>query len=149
MSKLICILSLMLQIVLFSPMAHSADEGDELYRTFGERAGLVKLMDSFMDGLLADTRMAPFFRNAKHDQVKKQLVDQFCELIGGPCEYAGEDMKSIHLNLAITAGDFNALVEVLQMAMDQQGIKFSDQNRLLAKLAPMHRAIITPRGAGG
>ena len=36
----------------------------------------------------------------------------------------------------------NALVEVLQDTMDAQGIPFRDQNRLLARLAPMHREII-------
>jgi hemoglobin len=34
-------------------------------------------------------------------------------------------------------------VEVLQGAMDAQGIAFSAQNQLLAKLAPMHRDVIT------
>lgn len=38
---------------------------------------------------------------------------------------------------------FNALVEVLQSAMDAQGIPFAQQNRLLALLAPMHRDVIT------
>jgi hemoglobin len=33
-------------------------------------------------------------------------------------------------------------VEVLQDTMDAQGIPFRDQNRLLARLAPMHREII-------
>ncbi len=147
MSKLFSILLLSLPIALISPIAHAAEEGDALYRAFGERAGLVKLMDRFMDGLLADKRMAPFFRDAKHEQTKKQLVSQFCELIGGPCEYTGDDMKSIHMKMTISAADFNALVEVLQIAMAEQGIAFADQNRLLAKLAPMHRAIITPTDA--
>ena len=43
----------------------------------------------------------------------------------------------------ITKGNFNALVEVLQQAMDAQGIAFGAQNRLLARLAPMHRDVIT------
>jgi hemoglobin len=63
--------------------------------------------------------------------------------MGGPCVYKGADMKSIHSNLDITKGDFNALVEVLQQAMDAQGIAFSAQNQLLALLAPMHRDVIT------
>jgi hemoglobin len=71
------------------------------------------------------------------------LVDQFCVTLGGPCVYKGADMKSSHANLDITKGDFNALVEVLQAAMDAQGIPYAAQNRLLALLAPMHRDVIT------
>jgi hemoglobin len=52
-------------------------------------------------------------------------------------------MREVHADLDINKGDFNALVEVLQRAMDAQGIPFSQQNRLLALLAPMHRDIIT------
>jgi hemoglobin len=70
-------------------------------------------------------------------------VDQFCQVMGGPCIYKGADMKSSHANLDITKADFNALVEVLQHTMDAQGIPFREQNKLLARLAPMHRDTIT------
>jgi hemoglobin len=75
--------------------------------------------------------------------LKSQLVDQICQVSGGPCEYKGPDMKVAHSNMDITKTDFNALVEVLQKSMDAQGIAFSSQNQLLAKLAPMHRDVIT------
>ena len=116
---------------------------DTLYKTFGEKPGLVKLMDDFMVRLLADPRTGPHFKPANQQRVKEQLVDQFCVVSGGPCEYKGADMKSSHANLDITKADFNALVEVLQHAMDAQGIPFRDQNKLLARLAPLHRDTIT------
>ena len=114
-----------------------------LFDTFGGKAGLVKLMDDFMVRLLADPRTGPHFKPANQQRVKEQLVDQFCFVMGGPCVYKGADMKSAHANLDITKGDFNALVEVLQQAMGAQGIAFPAQNQLLAKLAPMHRDVIT------
>ncbi len=118
---------------------------DALYKALGEKPGLVKLMDDFMVRLLADPRTGPHFKPANQQRVKEQLVDQFCVVSGGPCEYKGADMKSSHANLDITKSDFNALVEVLQQAMDAQGIAFNSQNQLLAKLAPMHRDTITVR----
>ena len=123
-------------------MAQTAP-ADTLYKTFGEKPGLVKLMDDFMVRLLADPRTGPHFKPANQQRVKEQLVDQFCVVSGGPCEYKGADMKSSHANLDITKSDFNALVEVLQQAMDAQGIAFSSQNQLLAKLAPMRRDVVT------
>lgn len=114
-----------------------------LLETFGGKTGLVSLMDDFMVRLLADPRTGPHFRPANQQRVKEQLVDQFCTVMGGPCVYKGADMKSVHGNLDITKGDFNALVEVLQRAMDAQGIPFGAQNQLLALLAPMHRDVIT------
>ncbi len=74
--------------------------------------------------------------------MKAQLVAQFCELSGGPCKLKGPDMKTVHQDIDIRKGDFNALVEVLQQAMREQQVPFSVQNKLLAKLAPMHRDIV-------
>jgi len=48
----------------------------------------------------------------------------------------------VHEGFDIDRASFNALVEVLQEAMDAQGIPFSAQNKLLAQLAPMHRDIV-------
>lgn len=45
--------------------------------------------------------------------------------------------------LGLDRADFNALVEDLQIAMNQRGIPFRSQNKLLAVLAPMHREVIT------
>lgn len=114
-----------------------------LYQSFGEKAGLIKLMDDFVPRLQADARTGPHFKSANVPNLKMQLVDQICQVTGGPCVYKGADMKSAHGSMDITKADFNALVEVLQMSMDAQGISFSNQNQLLAKLAPMHRDVIT------
>lgn len=123
--------------------ATSSEPGDDsLYRAFGAQPGLVRLMDDFMVRLLADARMNPFFKEVDHQHVKDQLVAQLCEVSGGPCKFRGPDMKKAHSGMDITKADFNALVEVLQLSMDAQGIAFSVQNRMLARLAPMHREII-------
>ncbi len=127
-------------------MASTAPAFPELlpvFKQFGEEAGLVKLMDVFMDKMLADPRMRPFFENTDQAKVKKHLVEQFCVILGGQCTYTGRDMKSSHSALGINRANFNALVEDLQWAMNKQGIPFRAQNKLLAKLAPMHREIET------
>ena len=125
--------------------AQTASQNDQLYKAFGEKAGLVTLMDDFMVRLLADPRTGPHFKPANQQRVKEQLVDQLCSLAGGPCVYKGADMKSAHANLDIKKSDFNALVEVLQQSMDAKGISFRTQNQMLALLAPMHRDAITVR----
>jgi len=125
--------------------AQTASQNDQLYKAFGEKAGLVTLMDDFMVRLLADPRTGPHFKPSNQQRVKEQLVDQLCVLGGGPCVYKGADMKSAHANLDIKKSDFNALVEVLQQSMDAKGIPFRTQNQMLALLAPMHRDTITVR----
>jgi hemoglobin len=127
------------------PASHTVDTVPQspLFVSFGGMTGLTQLIDNFMVLLLADARTSVHFQPSNQQRVKEQLKDQFCFVLGGPCVYRGADMQSAHANLDITKSAFNALVEVLQKAMDAQGIPFSVQNQLLAKLAPMHRDVIT------
>lgn len=127
------------------PMPTPTMATDALYKSFGEKQGLTKLMDDFMVRLLADPRTGPHFKEAKQQRLKEQLVEQFCQVTGGPCKYKGADMQTAHRDFDIKKSDFHALVEVLQQSMDAQGIPFRAQNQLLAQLAPMHREVITVR----
>lgn len=110
---------------------------------FGGEAGLTALMETFMTGLLANQLTGPSFANADQVRVKRQLTEQFCVILGGDCTYTGRDMRSSHVGQNIDRSQFYALVEVLQVAMDKHDIPFRAQNKLLAKLAPMHREIVT------
>ena len=115
---------------------------DALYQQLGGQAGLLALTDDFMVRLLADPRMNPFFKDVDSLQFKQRLAAQFCEVSGGPCRLKEPDMKKAHAGVDITRTDFNALVEVLQHSMEARGMAFTTQNRLLARLAPMHRDIV-------
>lgn len=127
-------------------MAASAPRDPALkpvFEQFGGKPGLVALMNDFMDTMMADARTQPYFANADRQHIKAELVDQFCVILDGPCTYTGKDMQKAHRNLGINRAAFNALVEDLQTAMNKHHIPFRAQNKLLAKLAPMHSAVIT------
>ena len=59
------------------------------FKAFGEKAGLVNIMEDFMVNLLKDPRTKTFFENADQQRIKEQLVEQFCFILNGPCEYKG------------------------------------------------------------
>ena len=114
-----------------------------LYQALGEKPGITRLVDDFVNRVVKDPRIGGHFKDTKPVALKESLTDQICQLSGGPCHNEGADLKSAHADMDINKGHFNALVEVLQSAMDAQGIPFAQQNRLLALLAPMHRDVIT------
>lgn len=142
MNNLLRLFAVILMLAAHAQPHAQVRTNDALYQELGGQPGLVKLMDDFMTRLLADPRMKPFFKDVDHKHVKAQLVAQICEVSGGPCKLKGPDMKKAHAGMDITKRDFNVLVEVLQDSMKAQGIDFSTQNQLLARLAPMHRDII-------
>ena len=114
-----------------------------VFEQFGGKAGIDALMEDFMIKLIEDPRTRDYFSEADQKHIKAMLAEQFCVILGGPCTYTGKSMKEAHAKLAINKGGFNALVEDLQLAMDMHKIPFRAQNKLLAKLAPMHREVVT------
>ena len=115
---------------------------DSLYLAWGRTAGIQVVMDDFFTRLQADARTGPHFKDAGRKHLVKQLTDQLCQQAGGPCVYDGPTMAEAHRGMQIGKADFNALVELLQSSMQARGIPFSAQNRMLARLAPMHRDIL-------
>jgi hemoglobin len=113
-----------------------------VYQAFGEKAGLTAIMEDLMINLVSDARTRPYFADADQKHVKEMLVEQFCVILGGPCTYTGKGMKETHAKLAVNQAAFMALVEDLQKAMDQHHVPFRAQNKLLEKLAPMHREVV-------
>ena len=135
------------ETITHSPnLGNTPMQGTETFEAFGGKARLVKIMDDFMIGLVADPRTTQFFNNEKQAFVKAMLVEQMCELMNGGCKYPGRDMKSSHANMKVNREGFNALVEQFQFAMDKHNVPFSAQNKLLAKLAPMYRDIESTTG---
>ncbi len=124
-----------------SPSA-SAQSTDPLFDALGGRAGIVAITDDLVTLLAADPKIGSFFAHTDLPELKRQLADQFCAVAGGPCVYAGATMKKAHDDMHIRRADFNRLVELLQLAMDAHNVPFAEQNRLLARLAPMHRDVI-------
>lgn len=105
--------------------------------------GINRIVDDFVDRVAKDPRIEGIFRARDDVRFRRTLKEQFCYILNGGCDYTGMDMVSSHKDHAVTTAEFNALVENLQDAMDAEGVPFRMQNKLLAKLAPMHDEIVT------
>ncbi|MBS0361896.1 MAG: group 1 truncated hemoglobin [Proteobacteria bacterium] len=117
-------------------------EGDRMWKAFHEQAGVDHVVDETVDLSLADPRISDIFKSHDMVRLRRTLKEQFCYILGGGCAYSGRDMKAVHKDMGLQNADFNALVEHLQIAMDHEKIGFRDQNRFLAKLAPMQRTTV-------
>ncbi len=125
-----------------SPTVPVITDDTGLFDTFGGREGLTKIMNDVMPRWVKNPRTRPFFESSDQERIKRQLVEQFCVIMKGPCEYSGRSMAEAHRGLNVNEGAFYALVEELQRSMNAMNVPFAAQNRLIAALAPMHRDII-------
>jgi hemoglobin len=109
---------------------------------FGGKDGIRKITDRLVDLSIDDPRISEIFKGQDMVRLRRTLFEQFCYILAAGCDYSGRDMRSAHADMGLERNDLNALVENLQKAMAEQKIPFSAQNRLLAKLAPMERAVL-------
>lgn len=116
---------------------------DSLFQQLGGQAGVTRIADQSVTLFLADPRVKDDFDNINLDRLKQRLADQFCQIAHGPCVYRGRSMAEVHAGLDLTRAKFNAVAEDVQTAMEQIGIPYWTQNRLMVLLAPMQREVVT------
>jgi hemoglobin len=126
-----------------NPAGAAPIRGDRVFRAFHGEEGIDRIIDDFVGRITTDPRISERFQNANLVRLRLELKAQVCYLTGGPCEYTGKDMKTAHAGMGLENRDFNALAEDLQKSMDRERVSFPAQNRLLARLAPMQRAIVS------
>jgi len=120
-----------------------------LFDSMGGEPVLRAAVDRFADIVVADDRINFTFAEADMSKFKKLLFEQLCNISDGPCAYTGRDMRTAHAKLGINTAEFNALAEDLYIALGKAGVPYRLQNKLMARLAPMKRDIVRPRGASG
>ncbi len=126
-------------VVLAAAPAWAADT---LFDSLGGQPGIAAIARNAVAIYTNDLRVRADFDNINPDRLRSRLADYLCQLAGGPCAYRGRSMLAAHAGLETTQAKFNAVAEGLQAAMEQAGIPYWTQNRLMALLAPMQRDIV-------
>lgn len=109
---------------------------------YGGYEGLGKITHDFVERVQKNPKIGRFFKDADIERLEAMLTDQFCDVLGGGCKYAGKSMKEAHTNMKVATADFNALAEDLQDALSAANVPTYQQNKLIARLAPMHRDMV-------
>lgn len=119
-----------------------------LYDRLGGQEGIASLVDLLIKNVAADPDLKKAFAKTKGDRLenfKKNLGDQLCEAAGGPCKYAGKDMKDAHKGLKVTEVQWDKFVQRLSDALNELKVADAEQSELLAIIAPMKDQIVNAK----
>jgi len=136
------LLSAIITLTLLAGCATQSAQNDALYQKLGGMPGIDKMMGSVLDVIYADERIAFLFAETDRPNLRKILVEQLCDLSGGPCVYQGLDMIETHRGMELKHREFDIFVEDVTIGMENAGISFTTQNRVLALYAPMFSDVI-------
>lgn len=133
---------LLVACALLLALGCSQTPSQSLYQQLGEEVGIAAITDGLLHQIEHDPLIVGHFRDTDIPRFRRLLIEQLCELSGGPCQYSGATMEESHTGLHLTTRDFDRLVNHLITAMQQQKVPYGAQNRLLAMLAPMYPEVI-------
>jgi len=129
-------------LLMLTSCSNTPEPKDWLYQQLGAGPGLEQLVDGLLLEIEQDQQIVHHFKDTDIARFRKLLIEQFCELSGGPCTYTGATMQESHTGFQITEADFDNLVGHLIKVMTEQQVPVAAQNRLLAKLAPMYWDVV-------
>jgi hemoglobin len=113
-----------------------------LYDRLGGLDAITALTESWVARVGGDDRANQKFARTDIPRLMKEVIDQLCEATGGPCTYTGRTMKETHDGMAVTAGEFDVVMQHLDATLDELNVPRTDQDELIALIMPMRADIV-------
>jgi hemoglobin len=139
------LLALALGLGIFGSAEVLAAQGDSLYKRLGGYDALAAVTDDFIARLAADPQLQRFFVGHSTDSLKRirqLIVDQLCQVTGGPCVYIGRDMKTSHAGLGTTQKDWDITVNHLVATLDKFQVPPKEKDEVLAAVSTLKKDIV-------
>lgn len=138
-----------------------ARKGDSrtLYERLGGEPGITAIVDDMTERIIADPRVNFERKNVKTNWVgstytpweptpenvqrfKLHMVQFLSLAAGGPAQYTGRDMTSVHKGMKITNNEFDAMVGDIKASMDRLEIASPEKRDLLAIVETTRKQIV-------
>lgn len=106
-----------------------------LYHRLGGYDVIAAVVDDLFQMLMSDPRFSRFGMGRSidsHKRARQLLVDQLCQLAGGPSFYIGRDMKTSHAGLGITQEEWDINLDYTRQALRKHGIGQRESDEVIA-----------------
>lgn len=113
-----------------------------LYNRLGGKPAITAVADEFTARVAADDRINRFFAKTDINKFKFLLVEQICEVSGGPCKYTGRSMPETHKGMNISTEEFNWTGAHLAAALDKFSVPEREKNELLEAVGGLQNQIV-------
>jgi hemoglobin len=106
-----------------------------LYQRLGGYDVIAAVVDDFIHQLGQDPAFKRFGGGRSMDSLhrtRQLVIDDICNLAGGPCDYIGRDLKTAHAGLGITQEEWDLSIKHFKTALDDQKVAEPEQKDFLA-----------------
>ena len=92
------------------------------YDLIGGGRAVSAVVDRFYELVLADPDLATYFTSIDMSRLKRHQVLLISQVLGGPAEYDGHDLRDAHEGRGISSADFNRVVTHLVTALTEANV---------------------------
>ena len=113
------------------------------YDRIGGGPAVKGVVERFYELIRADEQLAGFFDGTDMTSLKRHQVLLISQVLGGPANYDGRDLREAHAGLDITRGDYISTVSHLVQAMTEADVPPAIIERVGTTLAATEPDVVT------
>jgi hemoglobin len=112
------------------------------YDQIGGAPAVIAVVGDFYDRVLADPVLAPYFDGVDLVRLRRHQVLLVSQVLGGPAEYDGRELRDAHSGMDITREHFSMVVSHLVDAMKGAGVPAEIVQRVVLELGSTRGDIV-------
>ncbi len=116
------------------------------YERVGGGPAISIVVDRFYELILGDGRLASYFTDTDLRRLKRHQVLLISQVLGGPAEYDGRELRQAHARLDVRREDFRLVVGYLAQALTEAGVEDDIIARVGATLAATEADVVAAAG---
>ena len=113
-----------------------------LYQRIGGQSSIQQIATCLFENHTANPIVKNRYINSDPDKVIRLVTEFMCNGFGGPELYTGKDMISAHKGMNISEEEFNAVVDDVIAALEENSIEQSIKDEILVILWSLRREVI-------
>jgi hemoglobin len=135
----------LLPVMLLLVIGQQTNAQESLYKRLGGYDAIAAVTDDFIGRLATDKTLSRFFTASSDDskhKIRQHIVDQLCNVTGGPCIYIGRTMKDAHKGMMISENDWTITVRLLIESLNKFNVPQKEQSEFLAIVSSVKKDIV-------
>ena len=113
-----------------------------LYERLGGEEKIRKIATTLFDIHAKNPTISARYENSERDKVIQLVFEFLCSATGGPQEYTGRDMLTVHRGMNISEQEFMAVLDDILVALQAHGVGQREQEELLLANYNLRKDII-------
>ena len=126
----------------------SSRRTESLYSQLGGKAAISATVKKFYGKVLADHELKKFFAKTNMTWLKLRQTQFMTQVLGGPAEYKGKDMRAAHANLLNEKRHFDRVGEHLADTLSEMGVPPEVLDAVMDKITALEPEIVNVDSAG-